>query len=63
LSERKKGGIGSRTDPCFGSDIFYTSLFYLIELLKNIVEDVGVGRKKQTKYGILDLEWKGYNAL
>jgi hypothetical protein len=64
LSQRKKGGIGSRTDPCFGSDIFYTSLFYLIEeLLKNIVEDVGDGRKKQTKYGILDLEWERYNAL
>lgn len=44
-SPRKKGGIGSRTDPCFGSDIFYTSLFYLIELLKNIMENVS---KKET---------------
>jgi hypothetical protein len=45
LSPRKMGGIGSRTDQCFGSDIIYTSQFYLIELLKNIIENVN---KKET---------------
>jgi hypothetical protein len=30
--------------------------------IKNIVENVSNGRKKPTKYGIVDLEWKRYNA-
>ena len=51
LSPRKKGGIGSRTDLCFGSDIFYTSLFYLIKLLlRNTVENIFVlGKKERNK--------------
>src|SRR5215213_6961723 len=45
LSPRKKGGIGSKTDPCFKNDILlYISLFCVVTLLKNVIENVS--RKK-----------------
>ena len=49
IGPRRKGGIVSRTDPCFGSDIFYTSLFCLIERLKNIREYSVRGEKETNK--------------
>ena len=59
LSPRKMGGIGSRTDPCFGSDIIYTYQFYLIELLKNIVENVNKkerNKKRDSRFRIKKIQ-------
>jgi hypothetical protein len=58
------GGIGSRTDPCFGSDIIYTYQFYLIELLKNIIENVNKkerNKKRDSRFRIKKIQHsRGY---
>jgi hypothetical protein len=57
------GGIGSRTDPCFGSDIIYTYQFYLIELL-NIIENVKKkerNKKRDSRFRIKKIQHsRGY---
>jgi hypothetical protein len=66
LSPRKKGGIGSRTDPCFGSD---TYLLPYVCVYNNVIQLVKKCRHKEYNKNIQEFfsssssQTVGYDAV